>query len=130
MPGAGFVKAGQTKTFDKAMCIQQTQGGYISMDAHKLQMLPLSLREKALEKRSDAHFGKLWNDIATFCHETGLPYAGGHLIEFAQRFEKELDHFVAEFEIVPRQVGAIILIVFLAQEGRPNRYAVAPAYAA
>jgi len=27
-------------------------------------------------------------------------------------------------------VGPIILIVFLAQEGRPNRYAVAPAYAA
>jgi len=27
-------------------------------------------------------------------------------------------------------VGSIILIVFLAQEGRANRYAVAPAYAA
>jgi uncharacterized membrane protein YhaH (DUF805 family) len=27
-------------------------------------------------------------------------------------------------------IGPIILIVFLAQEGRPNRYAVAPAYAA
>lgn len=27
-------------------------------------------------------------------------------------------------------VGAIILIVFLAQESRPNRYGIAPAYAA
>ena len=44
-----------------------------------------------------------------FNQEMGVP-AAGHLEFFLKQFRKELDEFVAEFECVPRQIGAIILV--------------------
>lgn len=109
MSHSAILKGFQSKTFETAMCIQQTQGGYISPDKHKLLVLPYSLREKALSVRNLKNYSKLWDDINNFNVKLGAS-SGGMLVNFLKKFEKELDHFVAEFEIVPKQVGAIILI--------------------
>ena len=109
MSHSAILKGLQRKTFETAMCIQQTQGGYISPDKYKLLVLPYSLREKALSVRNLKNYSKLWDDINNFNVKLGAN-SGGMLVNFLKKFEKELDHFVAEFEIVPKQVGAIILI--------------------
>ena len=54
-------------------------------------------------------FNKLWDAIALFNQEMGVQ-GHGHLEFFLKHFEKELDEFVAEFECVSRQIGAIILV--------------------
>ena len=109
MAHTGLVRKGKTKTYNTAMCVQQNQGGYISKGKHRLSILPFALREKALEKRNQKSYSKLWKDISTFNTSLGLANKG-HLEYFLNHFEKELGQFVAEFECVPKQVGAVILL--------------------
>lgn len=109
MAHAGIIKQNSDKQYDTAMCIQQHQGGCISKGKHKLIILPFSLREKALRSRHQTSFGKLWTSISKFNKKLGA-WAEGHLEYFLNKFETELDEFVAEFESVPKQVGAIILL--------------------
>lgn len=110
MSHVGILKARETKTFNTAMCIQQTQGGLISKMKHRLLILPFQVREDALDVRKQSSHGKLWTSLSTLNEKTGIRGGGGHLVRFLEKFEKQLDQFVAEFECVPRQVGAIVLI--------------------
>lgn len=109
MAQAGVIPGKKAGLFDNAMCIQQSQGGLIKAGNHKMMILPFSLREKALELRDVREYNKLWKYIERFNKQFGIN-AGGELKHFFTQFEKELDQFVAEFECVPRQVGAVILI--------------------
>jgi len=71
------------------------------------------LRETAhsLRKGASSHsYDRLWPAISSMNQQLGIRNTAGHLEFFLQEFGKELDRFVAEFEIVPNQVGAIILI--------------------
>jgi hypothetical protein len=76
---------------------------------YRMLILPYSLRERALEVRKDKSYNKLWEAISLFNQEIGIQ-GHGHLEFFLKHFQKELDEFVAEFECVPRQIGAIILV--------------------
>jgi hypothetical protein len=98
------------KTFRNAMCIEETQGGKIPRDKHKMGILPFPLREIAFNKRSEHGYSKLWNDIKNFHESVGVRNTSAELKHFLKQFEKEMDQFVAEFELVPQQIGAIILI--------------------
>ena len=109
MAHAGLVKGKDKAEFATAMCIQQTQGGLIKSGDYKLLILPYALREPALVNREKKQYNKLWNAISEFNHGLGLSKVG-NLVQFLKSFSKELDHFIAEFEYLPRQVGAIILI--------------------
>lgn len=109
MSRCGMVPKQKTKVFGDAMCIEQSQGGYIAEDQHRMMILPYTLREKALKKRSEKSFNKLWDDIAEFNRSMGVS-ARAHLVDFLTHYEKQLDEFVAEFECVPQQTGAIILV--------------------
>ncbi len=109
MAHAAVVQSAASKTYDTAMCIQQSQGGFIAADKYKLMILPFALREKALGLRKEQAFDKLWKSISEFNERMGAQ-ASGHLEFFLEQFKSELDQFVAEFESVPRQVGAIVLI--------------------
>jgi hypothetical protein len=109
MAHAGVVRSAGERSFNTAMCIQQSQGGYIQRGSYRMLILPYALRERALEVRSDKNYSKLWDAISVFNQEMGVP-AAGHLEFFLKHFRKELDEFVAEFECVPRQIGAIILV--------------------
>lgn len=109
MAHAGVVQSTRERSFNTAMCIQASQGGYIKRGAYRMLILPYALREKALEVRKSKSYGKLWDAISEFNREMGVQ-AAGHLEYFLKHFRKELDEFVAEFECVPNQIGAIILV--------------------
>lgn len=110
MMKAGLVAGRKSKTYNDAACIQQTQGGLISRGKYDLRILPYALREAAIGKVGRNDCGKIWNEIDTFNRSMGLGARGGHLEVFLDAFDKQLAEFVAEFEIVPKQVGAIILV--------------------
>ena len=110
IPHTGFVKGKQTKLFNTAACIQSSQGGYISSGEHKMIILPYPLREEAHKSRKTIQYSKLWNSIEKLNSRAKAKNSGGHLNYFLESFEKQLDQFVAEFEPVDKQVGAIIMI--------------------
>ena len=112
MSKTGYVKKGQTKSYNTAMCIQQSQGGYVKQGKYDMLILPFSLREKALSTKDRKSYDKLWGAISEFNSEIGATSgrSGGHLEYFLDKFKDELDKFVAEFEVVQNQVGAIVLI--------------------
>jgi hypothetical protein len=112
LPHAGFVKAQEVKRYQTAMCVQQTQGGYIREGRHTMMLLPFPLREPAHRVRRDTSFGRLWPAIAAFNARAGLDEHGrsGHLEYFFQHYRDQLDTFVAQFEPVPGQVGCVVLI--------------------
>jgi len=107
--GGALVSAGERRTIDTASCIEESQGGMISK-AGEMIILPAGLRATALAQRNQSGYSKLWPDIKRFNGEFGISQRGGHLVYFLEQFEKELDQFVAEFERIPNQVGAIILV--------------------
>lgn len=112
MAVAGFVPGRKTKVYGNAMCVQQTQGGYIPEGQYRLSILPMSLREEAVARRGEASYGKLWESITRLKQEARVTTGsrGGHLIDFFAAFDRQLDQFVAEFERIPGMVGAILLI--------------------
>lgn len=112
MSTAGVVKAQKIKQYSNAMCVQQSQGGYIQPGNHTMLLLPFPLREKAHRVRKQVEFGKLWPAIAEFNREAGLTQYGGrgHLEYFFQHYKDQLDTFVAQFEPVNNQIGCIVLI--------------------
>jgi len=109
MAHAAVVGAGADRTYDTAMCVQQSQGGLIRRGGYRMLILPYALREQALQVRNVKSYSKLWEDITRFNRSMGVQ-AAGHLEFFLKQFRKELDEFVAEFECVPHQVGAVVLV--------------------
>jgi hypothetical protein len=110
MGGGALLRPGESRQIDTAMCIQQSQGGLIGRAKHALLILPAALRAKALSIRHVKDFRKLWESIQAYNRAFGIEQHGGHLEYFLRTFQKQLDEFVAEFEIVPRQLGAVILV--------------------
>jgi hypothetical protein len=111
MATAGLVAAKKSKTYKNAMCIQESQGGTYQSGNYELLILPYSLREAALTKRKQQSYDKLWGDIRQFNNTLAVSSGrGGHLEYFLSHYKGELDQFVAEFECVPKQCGAIILV--------------------
>lgn len=107
---AALIKAKSERTINTAMCIQSSQGGIINKAKHDMLILPAALRAPSLARRKENDFRKLWESIGTFNQQAGSNMQGAHLHYFLDTFGKQLDEFVAEFEIVKDQVGAIILI--------------------
>jgi hypothetical protein len=108
--GASFLRPRQHKTVDTAMCIQQSQGGYIPTAKHAMAILPAVLRPIALSMRKVVGYSKLWDALTQLNVAYGLRSAGGSLAAFLRSFGRQLDEFVAELELVPRQIGAIVLV--------------------
>ncbi len=108
--GSGaLLKAGEHKVLGRAMCIQQSQPGLIARAKRALTILPAKLRAKALAIRHVEQYNKLWEHITAFNTALGIDKVA-NLVTFLRSFEKQLDEFVAEFELVPRQIGAIVLV--------------------
>lgn len=108
--GGALLRPEESRQIDTAMCIQQSQGGYISRAKHELLILPAALRTRALGMRHVRDFRKLWEGIGEHNRAFGIEQSGGHLEYFLRAFKDQLARFVAEFEVVPRQVGAIVLV--------------------
>lgn len=111
MTKAGFVRSKTSKEYNDAACVESTQSGYMEEKHEKRTLiLPLLIREFASKVRKQKSYRKLWNKIVATNKSYGVNDSGGHLKMFFDTFEKQLEQFVAEFEYVPKQVGAIVLI--------------------
>lgn len=108
VPGASLLKAGESRDL-KGYCVQQAQPGLMQQREREFTLLPAPLRAPALANRNGGSYNALWSHISEFRAAVGDPGIG-NLVDFLKRFEKELDQFVAEFENVPRQIGALVLI--------------------
>lgn len=109
VPGASLFKAGEGKDITNSYCVQQTQGGLIPEKERDFTILPAALRSFALAHRREGQYNAMWDHIREFRASHGDP-GQGNLVEFVHRFEKELDQFVAEFELVEKQIGALVLV--------------------
>lgn len=112
IPYAHLIKAANSKMIP-ANCVQAHQGGHFEASRVKqdsFMILPPSLRSIAFKKASyqNADTGALWDDLGKWikgydCHSNGLQY-------FYSQFEDKLEQFVAQFEPVEKQLGAIVLL--------------------
>jgi len=110
MTKAGVVNPGSSKVYDDAACVESSQAGHLRPEKREMSILPWSMREFATSKRGLVSYDKLWSTIGVFNFESGVNHHNRHLSYFYDKFKDTLDEFVAQFEVVPNQVGAIILI--------------------
>ena len=101
------------KTVDVA-CIQSSESSHFEKGMDEFTFIPTSIREKAMEKHKDgpghSNYSMLWDDISSYMKKLGMEGQRSHIHDFYDYFKKELDEFIAPFEKVSNQVGAIILI--------------------
>lgn len=110
MGSAGLVESGQEERFDNACCIESSQGGYLSSNSekHLFGILPIYLRNVLNNgMRQINKYSRLWDSIAKFNKDVDTVSVQALNI-FFEEYEEELDNFVAEFEVVRNQVGAMI----------------------
>lgn len=110
VPHVVIIAKGQRVTVPTAMCIQASQGGHFANVQQSLSLLPATLRASALRMRREQGYSRLWDKISAYTAESGAPHARAHLVAYLQEFARQLDEFVAEFEPVDGQLGAIVLI--------------------
>lgn len=122
-PMTKMVKAGKKVTMTNAACIQENQGGRIHSGKHPMTIIPWAIKEAAISSKDNSDYSKLWPAITEFNLELGLNNRG-HLELFLEKFKEDLNQFIAAFEPVYNQVGAIILI-----EGKVVGVERAPNYA-
>jgi len=113
MAGSGVVLQKQSRSFDNACCIEESQGGFLS-GAEETDVLPITLRKALLNQsiRSRNSYQKLWGKIRGWLEGLNLRSRhGGHLRYFYDEpdVKKALEDFAAEFEPVDNQIGAIIM---------------------
>ena len=106
---SAFVGAGQKLKFRDACCVQQSQGGYLEGADQWFFILPLHLREKALELRGVENYGKLWSDISQLNSRLGMPQRG-HLEQIVCRQRPYLTQYASRFELLPGQTGAMFFL--------------------
>jgi hypothetical protein len=110
VPGKALIPANSVKTVN-AFCVQSSQPGHMRRENRNMQqfrMLPASIRLEAYRHRNESNVGQLWNDLAAY--NTRLGVSGNFLTSFFERYKQQLEEFIAEFEIIDGQRGAIILI--------------------
>jgi len=111
-PYAHLIKAANDKLIP-ANCVQAHQGGHFDVSRIKhenFMVLPPSLRSVALKKSTftDSQTGALWDDLSRWVQ--GLDCQTDGLQIFYSKFQDKLEQFVAQFEPVEKQLGAIVLI--------------------
>ncbi len=111
------------REINKACCIQETQGGYIDGSGiTDFAMLPLYIRKRHLKEQifpnsnetvlqldERLSFSRLWRAISDFQREL-VGHSAGNLVCFFNKFMDKLMQFNAEFETVPNQRGAVIMM--------------------
>lgn len=107
--GAETIDSNSEAVINTAACVQSTQSGSIHSEKAELLILPYGLRETAIKVREKKEYSKLWSAIEKF-NKTVNVSGGSHLEYFVKKYTDTMDQFVAEFEIVPDQIGAIVLI--------------------
>jgi hypothetical protein len=106
---SAFIAAGQTLMFEDACCVQAAQGGYLEEREQWFFILPLQLREEALQLKGRKEYSKLWNAISRLNEEYELPNRG-HLEQILSRKRAYLTQYQSRFELLRGQTGALFLL--------------------
>jgi hypothetical protein len=106
---SAFIAAGQKRMFDDACCVQAAQGGYLEGREQWFFILPVQLRNEALERRGQAGYSKIWDAISRLNQEFGLS-GRGHLEQIISRSRARLTQYRSLFELMPQQTGALFFI--------------------
>lgn len=96
----------------KAYCVQSSQGGHMNpanSDQQSVRLLPWVIRHYAhTVYKKDQQIGALWGKLGEMNSKLGV--SGDYLVRFFEQFKDELEQFVAQFEPIPGQRGAIVII--------------------
>lgn len=106
---SAFIASGQKLMFEDACCVQAAQGGYLQEKEQWFFILPLQLRQKALELQGIPGYNKLWEAIADLNRQFNLPNRG-HLEQIISRERAYLTQYQSRFELIANQIGALFLI--------------------
>ncbi len=106
---SAFIAAGQKLMFEDACCVQAAQGGYLEGREQWFFILPLQLREEALQLRGKEDYSKLWDAISRLNQQFGLPDRG-HLEQILSRKRAYLTQYQTRLELLPHQTGALFFI--------------------
>lgn len=107
--GAALLGAGQKRLLEDACCVQQGQGGYLESKEQWFFILPLALREEALQLIGQKSYSKLWTAIACFNDQFGLQHRG-HLEQVICRQRSHLTQYQSRLELMPNQTGALFFL--------------------
>lgn len=102
------VKAGGSERHIDARCVQSTQSGTTrnSTDFRQLH-LPWSIREIAWSKANTPGMSELWSTLSEF-NQTAGSGAAQALSPYYQKYDKELDQFIAHFERLDNCIGFFV----------------------
>lgn len=106
---SAFIAAGQKLMFEDACCVQAAQGGYLEGRDQWFFILPLPLRQEALELRGKEDYSKLWDAISRLNEQFSLPNRG-HLEQILSRKRAFLTQYQSRLELLPHQTGAVFFI--------------------
>jgi hypothetical protein len=106
---SAFIAAGQKLMFEDACCVQASQGGYLEGRDQWFFILPLQLREEALELRGKEDYSKLWDGISRLNEQFSLPDRG-HLEQILSRKRAYLTQYQSRLELLPQQTGAVFFV--------------------
>ena len=106
---SAFIAAGQKLMFEDACCVQAAQGGYLEGRDQWFFILPLQLREEALELRGKEDYSKLWDAISRLNEQFSLANRG-HLEQILSRKRAFLTQYQSRLELLPHQTGAVFFI--------------------
>lgn len=85
-------------------CVQSGGGDHHDKGVSNLSVAPKTIRQVGYNKRDESEYNAAWPEVEKF---TG---SSSDLHRFYDLHKKELDEFVMQFENVPKQVGAVVLI--------------------
>lgn len=113
-----IIPAGDGKVIIPSYCIEETQGGYIrEHDEFVVNVLPKNVRYETLlnrvkhpKKRERISFSGLWSSIRKFQQGLTGDKTYAHYTYFLEEYKDRLDKFVAAFESVDKQRGAIVVV--------------------
>ena len=107
----GFRLEGAMKHTVQSVIVQGREskevGGFLASNKNHSHMMPASMRSVLMSEGSKE---QMWRFISNFNYDFGIESNEANLGLFEERYQKQLDTFSSEFELVPNQIGALFVI--------------------
>jgi len=110
MVKAGYVRAKSSTDFNDAGCVQGSQTGYLhEVTADNFRMLPVTMREMVFEQVGDHSYDHIYPAINRLGRDTNSS-TGNYLDVYFNKYDKDLEQFIAHFERPRNLIGTIVLV--------------------